>query len=799
MTPGGSATRRSGPAPARPGAGARLRRSLGGLGRGRVGRHATLRLFAPYLLVIGAALASIGALVPSPPAGAPPPRADYVTMIGAAGLRWDDVTVTDTPTLWLLAQRGSVAALSARSARRITCPADGWVTLGAGNYARRMTGPVTAQCPPLSVAVEQSNEVGASLADQREVVRDNRASRWGAQPGALAESVRCTSAVGSGAAVAAARPYGRIDRYRAGVDANLAPVLAACALSIVDAGTVDGEGISRRATARRVDAQVAAVLAARPERALILVAGLADTADTGRLHVAIANGPGYGGDWLTSTTTGRQGYLELVDLAPTALAALDRPIPTNLFAGEAATRTGTRPVDPDAAIIRLADADREASVQRDVGEAFFQFLVVGQLLLFLAVIPVLRRARRRGGPAAPPPLPSWLPATAEVLLIAAALAVPAALIADLVPWWRWAHAGLVFTGVTVAVLALGTALMVAIGRRHRTLGALAGVAAAAAIAVMVDVLTGSRLQLNGVAGYSAATSGRYAGVGTIALGVLVAGVLLVAGTLAQRFGRPLRPGVMAATGALGIAVVGSPYLGADEAGAVGFSAGVCVAAAMAAGGWLTFGRLAWAGVTAVGVTVGFALVDLSRPLQQRGNIGRFLIDFGDGTGGLAVQRIAESNVVTTVSSPLTALVFGATLFTGFVLLRYWGGLRRLFGLYPSVRAALAGIAVATLIAGLIQGAGLNVVGAAMATAVPLAALAARRALESADDRTQPVRLEPAALTEPPPHHPAAPPQPAPAPVDSVPAPTARPGATARPSGNGGAAELTMDRRAREPV
>ena len=41
-----------------------------------------------------------------------------------------------------------------------------------------------------------------------------------------------------------------------------------------------------------------------------------------------------------------------------------------------------------------------------------------------------------------------------------------------------------------------------------------------------------------------------------------------------------------------------------------------------------------------------------------------------------------------------------------------GGLRRLFGLYPAVRATLGGLVVATLFAGLAEGVGLNVLGAA---------------------------------------------------------------------------------------
>jgi len=39
----------------------------------------------------------------------------------------------DTPTLWRLAQQGSIGALSVGSAHQPTCPGDGWLTLGAGN------------------------------------------------------------------------------------------------------------------------------------------------------------------------------------------------------------------------------------------------------------------------------------------------------------------------------------------------------------------------------------------------------------------------------------------------------------------------------------------------------------------------------------------------------------------------------------------------------------------------------------------------------------------------------------------
>jgi len=700
----------------------------------------TLRRAAPYLLAVAAAVASVLALLPEPPEGAPPPRADYVIMVGVPGLRWDDIDRVRTPTLWKLAERGTIGALAVHSAAKTTCPADGWVTLGAGNRAMWTTGTVDGVCPPLSVEVDMAagpqTTVEASVADQRDVVRDNRTLPWEVQPGALAEAVRCTTAVGPGAAIAAARPYGRVDRYLPAVGAGLSAQLKACSLAIVDAGTVTGEGPARRSGAGAADATLARILAARPDRSLVIVAGLSDTATVGRLHVAIADGPGYRGGWLTSSTTGRPGYAQLVDLAPTALVALDRPVPDDLFVGAAVDRAGDRPGRLAQAVDQLADADWQAKVQRVVAARFLVVLAIGQILLFGLVTVVLRRARPAPGRSAPP-LSRRVRRAAEILLIAAALAIPAALLADLVPWWRWRLSGAVFAGVTALVLAAVTTVVFVLTRRGRATAGMGAVAALAAVAVAADVMTGSRLQLNGVAGYSAATGGRYVGLGTIGLGVLVGGALILAGVLAAGVSRAWRPCVVAAVGAVGIVVVGSPYLGADAAGAVALSAGVSLAAAASSGGWFSLARLASAIATAAVVTTGFAMLDLSRPAEQRSNVGQFLVDLSGGTQRLAGQRIGAHNVTTIATSPLSLLTIGSVVFVVFVLLRPKGGLRRLFGLYPAIRATLGGIWGATALAGLVEGVGFNVLGAASATAVPLIALGALRVVTNAGDPTEP--------------------------------------------------------------
>ena len=694
--------------------------------------------WVPYLLlmlVAGATLAGLAIRPAERPRGG---DADYVVVAAAAGLRWEDLDPQRTPALWQEAARGSVGWLSVRSAHAVTCPSDGWLTLGAGNFAAWDTTSVTGRCPAAEPRLTQPDGIGANLDDQPTVVRNNQDRLpYGATPGALAESVRCSVAVGPGAAIAAARPFGRVDRYVPELPDDPAALLGDCVLSIVDLGTVAGEGAERRAAVEAADRTLARVLAARPERSLMLIAGLADTDATSRLHVAIAEGPGWANGWLTSAGTGREGYLQLVDLAPTVLSALGRPVPEKLFAGYPATVMPGRPADPADAMQGAQDADRRAMAQRGVGEIFFAVLAVLQFVLFVAVIPVLVRARRHAGPLGPPGPPRRLIELAELALIAAGLAIPAALLADVVPWWSSDRPAWMFGAATAALMAAGTLLIRLAPRYQRTLWPMAAVAAIGALVVAVDLATGARLQLNGVAGYSAIYGIRYAGLGSVGLGVFVAGLFLLAGSLAQWVTRRWRPLVVVTFGGLGVVTIGSPYLGADPVGAIALTAGVCVAAAISTGGWLTFPRFAWSAVAGVAVTITFAVLDLRRMPLEQGTLGRFLTALGDGTAGPAMQRAAAGNGQALVDSPLTLLALCGAAMLAFCQFSPWGGLNRLYGLHPAVRAGVAGTAVATLIAGVLGGTALGAAGAAAAAAVPIAVLTALRVLLHAADRTPP--------------------------------------------------------------
>lgn len=679
----------------------------------------------PYLVIALTALAAVAGLAvrPSTPVGEQ--AADYVVIAGATGLRWEDVDPERTPNLWRLATAGAVGSLAARPARRPACPVDGWLTLGAGNWATAATG-ATDGCVTWEEVIETPDATSAFLPHQAAWVRYNgRELPWGAVPGTLAGSVRCTVAVGQGAAVAAARSYGGVDWYVPRLPVrqeDASALLARCVLGIVDLGTVSGSGSRRAAAVRRVDAALGQVMAARPGNSVLLVAGVADPGADPGLHVAVAEGPGLDAGWLTSASTGRSGLLQLVDLAPTAVTVLGRPPPEpGRLAGHVAHAVPARPDDLAEAVRSMVATDQEADRTSAVTGWFLVALTVGQLLLFTAVVPLLRRPWRPAGG-------RWRPA-APVLLVAAVLLVPAALAAGVIPWWQTAAGAALFVTLVALMVAASTAAVVTTPLFRHTLAVVGACAALVAAVVAADLLARSQLQLNGVVGYSAHDGVRFAGISAAGLGALTAGVLLAAGVLAQQVPRRWRPVVVVALGGLGVVFAGSPYLGADPAAAMALIAGVCVAAAMCTGGWLTVSRLGWAVLAGAAVTGAVALADVWRPAEQRVGLGAFVTDLTQGRAGFAARRLSLANAEALLDGPLTLLAIGAAAFAWFALLRPWGGLHRLFGIYPALRAGMMGTLVAAVLAGVLTGSALTVAGAAAAVAMPLVTLAALRVRE----------------------------------------------------------------------
>ncbi|MFB9323400.1 hypothetical protein [Cryptosporangium minutisporangium] len=712
-----------------------------------------LRVAAVCAVVVIAAITGITA-VPGLPVASPSlvtAATDHVVVVGVTGLRWDDVDAHRTPTLWRLLGEGSAGALSVRAAGPLTCPADGWVTLGAGNRGR---GPRHGRsCPstfPLRPPVTTRTE-GARLPEQAAIAARNSELSQGTRPGALADGVRCVTAVGPGAAVAAAHPTGRIDRYAAALPADPTVLLTRCPVTLVEAPAI-AETALRDRQASTADAVIARVDAARPPGSVLMVVGLSEAAGTApipRLHVALAVGPGFTpGAELTSPTTGKAPFVQLMDIAPTAIAALGLdPVPA--MNGVAIVSEGEQAATPAGEIARLVDHDRAAGVQRPLVQPFFTIMVVAVIaLLLVSWRLVFRRWHTVVAEAGPAPRgavrkpgrPRW-PRTIEVVeVVAVALAtVPVAAFAvNVVPWWRSDHPLFVCVALIVAGMAALTGLAYGGPWRGRPTGPIGCVAVGTALVLAADVLTGSNLQLNALPGYSPLVAGRFTGFGNLAFGVFAAGALIGIGCLAQAVPGWRRPTLFTVAGAAAVLIVGAPGWGADVGGILALTPAVLLAAVRLSGRRVSGGVVAGAAVAALGTVSAFAAADYSRPEEDRSHLGRFVAQLLDGSAGTVIQRKAEANVNLLLTSHLTILVLAVAVFVTFVLLVPTGRLRRVLGLYPAVRAGLVGLLVAAVLGFGLNDSGVAVPAFAVMVAVPLAiALTIRVALAG----QRPVRRE----------------------------------------------------------
>ena len=110
-----------------------------------------VKRIAAVLALTGAAFIALHGA----PASANPRPARHAVLIGVPGLQWSDVGPSVTPHLWRLAQDGATGLLSVRAVGRLTCPADGWVTVSAG--VRSAAGPYCGR--PVTVTPAGSGAV----------------------------------------------------------------------------------------------------------------------------------------------------------------------------------------------------------------------------------------------------------------------------------------------------------------------------------------------------------------------------------------------------------------------------------------------------------------------------------------------------------------------------------------------------------------------------------------------------------------------------------------------------------------
>ena len=241
----------------------------------------------------------------------------------------------------------------------------------------------------------------------------------------------------------------------------------------------------------------------------------------------------------------------------------------------------------------------------------------------------------------------------------------------------------------------------------------------ALVVLLADVVTGGRLQLNTVLGYSPIVAGRFAGFGNLAAALVAVSAIIVA-TGAWAVGR-LPIAVPAVLLAAVIVIGGHPAFGADVGGVLANVPAFVATVALLAGLRLGWRRALLIAGGTLGVLAVFALVDLARPASSRTHLGRLVARVGDeGWTGLAtvLQRKLAANVSILTSSAWAYVIPVAFLFLAFLVWRPQGFLRTVVDRVPGLRACLVGVVVSGVLGFSLNDSGVAVPAMMLAVLLP---------------------------------------------------------------------------------
>jgi hypothetical protein len=187
----------------------------------------------------------------------------------------------------------------------------------------------------------------------------------------------------------------------------------------------------------------------------------------------------------------------------------------------------------------------------------------------------------------------------------------------------------------------------------------------------VDVMAGSRLQLNAPFGLSLLVSGRFYGIGNDALGVYCVSTLAAAAWSASLVGFRRRPAVaaVAVIGLLAVVASGWPGFGAKAGGTIALVPCLLLLAA-----WLAGVRVGarWAVPVAVSgliLFLAFALASYFAVGAGGSDIGTFAGNLLHGRGGELLHRKVSSNVGSLTRNVFGSLIPVAALLAGAALWR----------------------------------------------------------------------------------------------------------------------------------
>ncbi len=708
-------------------------------------RHPWWVTVAALLLVL-AALGIAPTLLSSPAGTTATPAAPsgHVILVGVPGARWADVSRTATPRLFATAEDGGIASLSVRTVAASTCLTDAWLTISAG---RRATG----DCAHISVTTADD---GSATVDHWSTLRDRqRREDYDARPGLLGDVAAAARAqvcaVGPEAALGAANSDGHVARYWPTMPGSIDPD---CAITLVAGTDLEAE------TAALSDS-----LTGGGTVTDVYLAGIADakSADSEPglrvlVHQRYGRGVPTERSRLSSPSTRWAGLAQLTDLTPTILAAAGVTPPGDVVGTRIADdgRRGSGASDTVRDIRALVTTSERASSGAVAG---WTALVIAGLTA-IAVIAAVRirnarggsRAVGRGAIAGGLAFVAWVPLTTYL--------------SKLIPLGTLASPGVQITVSTLALAAIGAAVLILWLGRHPRHAGLLGVLVISAVTAGIlglDTLTGGSLQRATPFGNDPVLGGRFYGIRNLTFGLFAAGVLLAAAGAAffarrraeasanvspddadgASRGRTLAVRAVAVIGLAGILLDGLPATGADVGGMLSLTPGVLLLALLVGGVRLTWLRLlvvAGAGIVVFLVVGG---LDYSQPVNDRTHIGQFAARVFDGEAWTIITR-KIGDALHAAGPPAVALILLlALVVTGIAVcaparfaasrwVRWWDAARRsmsrlavAYDVWPSLRLGVWSLALTGVLGMLANDSGLVLGLAIVLPLVPALAIA----------------------------------------------------------------------------
>jgi hypothetical protein len=558
------------------------------------------------LLVLGALFAGlrgIHALADQPQQSAI--FTDQVVVVGVTGRT--ELTPTDRAVLGTHLDDAQAGTVSIRPRYVGDCAAAGWTTLGAGRRAA-----VDGLCTP-----EVQN---GKVTDWTERQAAAAARRGDAQLGTLAGSVPgCVAAVGPGAALAAAKPDGSVASYQSPEEFVAGGMQTECPITLVDAGPLSDQVITR--------------LADRDDITLIVTGvGPAAGSDDPSPQVIYRLGTTLPG-WLTSASTRREGIVTLADLTRTLI---DFRAPGS-----------TVPVDGSPFAVYDADLTLEAidakidSIAALSDAAPIGYLVVGLggsvLFVILVAGPLLGRFR-----------------VPKLILTLAGVLPAAMMLTGAVPWQNSGSPGLVVGVVVVAWSAILTALAVLLGR----LVQIPSIIAASVLSVAAftfDAALGAVMQPGSLINSRPIFGLRWYGFGNVTFAAYASAGLILAGYVAHRcLSANRRAAAIVAVGAIGFGIVmceGWPSMGSDFGGIIAMTPAVLWLMLALSGVKVTWPKLLAIAGSAVLVIAVISVLDWLRGSDRRTHLGNFVQRILDGDALEVISRKAVASAET-IASPL---------------------------------------------------------------------------------------------------------------------------------------------------